>query len=195
MTLELVTKSFDVTPVTAGGQAFERLRVPAYVHGFTLEPGLPQVPLKGILMEIPARQTGAGRGAGCHEPGARGLPGLPGAVAPGGREQPGGGGLQLGRGRLPRERLLPGGCGGAFHRVRVPGPGAAAADLLPPAVQPGHRGAAALRAAAGAGRICTPPPPSHKATADKSAQQTSVFRPQQSTGPRPPKPQAQAATR
>ena len=53
MTLELVTKSFDVTPVTAGGQAFERLRVPAYVHGFTLEPGLPQVPLKGILLDIP----------------------------------------------------------------------------------------------------------------------------------------------
>ena len=40
--------------MTAGGQAFERLRVPAYVHGFTLEPGLPQVPLKGILLEIPA---------------------------------------------------------------------------------------------------------------------------------------------
>ena len=53
MTVELVTKSFDVTPVTAGGQAFERLRVPAYVHGFTLEPGLPQVPLKGILLDIP----------------------------------------------------------------------------------------------------------------------------------------------
>ena len=53
MTLELVTKSFDVTPVTAGGQAFERLRVPAYVHGYTLEPGLPQVPLKGILVDIP----------------------------------------------------------------------------------------------------------------------------------------------
>ena len=53
LTLELVTKSFDVTPVEAGGQAFERLRVPAYVHGYTLEPGLPQVPLKGILLDIP----------------------------------------------------------------------------------------------------------------------------------------------
>ncbi len=54
MTLELATKSFDVTPVEAGGEAFERLRVPAYVHGFTLEPGLPQVPLKGMLLDIPA---------------------------------------------------------------------------------------------------------------------------------------------
>ncbi len=54
MTLDLVTKSLDVTPVTAGGQAFERLRVPAYVHGYTLAAGLPQVPLKGILLDIPA---------------------------------------------------------------------------------------------------------------------------------------------
>jgi len=53
LTLELTTKSFDVTPVVAGGQAFERLRVPAYVHGFTLAAGLPQVPLKGILLDIP----------------------------------------------------------------------------------------------------------------------------------------------
>ncbi len=54
MTLELTTKSFDVTPVEANGEAFERLRVSGYVHGFTLEPGLPQVPLKGMLIDIPA---------------------------------------------------------------------------------------------------------------------------------------------
>ena len=64
MTLELVTKSFDVTPVEAGGEAFERLRVPAYVHGLTQAAGLPQVPLKGILLDIPqgkqARVDGAG---------------------------------------------------------------------------------------------------------------------------------------
>ncbi len=54
VTLELVTKSFDVTPVVVGGQAFERLRIPAYVHGYTLEPGLPQLPLKGILLDVPA---------------------------------------------------------------------------------------------------------------------------------------------
>jgi hypothetical protein len=54
VTLELVTKSFDVTPVVVGGQAFERLRIPAYVHGYTLEAGLPQLPLKGILLDVPA---------------------------------------------------------------------------------------------------------------------------------------------
>ena len=53
MTLELLTKSFDVTPVEAGGEAFERLRVPAYVHGLTLEPGLPQMPVKGVLLDLP----------------------------------------------------------------------------------------------------------------------------------------------
>jgi hypothetical protein len=53
MTLELTTQGFDVTPVTAGGQAFERLRVPGYVHGYTVAVGLPQVPLKGILLDVP----------------------------------------------------------------------------------------------------------------------------------------------
>ena len=28
--------------------------MPAYVHGYTLEPGLPQLPLKGILLDVPA---------------------------------------------------------------------------------------------------------------------------------------------
>ena len=58
MTLELLTKHFDVTPVVVGGQAFERLRVPGYVHGFTQEVGSPQVPLKGILLDIPPGKQG-----------------------------------------------------------------------------------------------------------------------------------------
>jgi hypothetical protein len=58
MTLELTTQGFDVTPVTAGGQAFERLRVPGYVHGYTQAAGLPQVPLKGVLLDVPSgKQT------------------------------------------------------------------------------------------------------------------------------------------
>ena len=54
VTLELVTPGFDVTPVAVGGESFERLRIPAYVHGYTLEAGLPQLPLKGILLDVPA---------------------------------------------------------------------------------------------------------------------------------------------
>jgi hypothetical protein len=57
VTLELLTRSFDTTPVQVGGQAFERLRVPAYVHGFTQEIGNPQLPLKGILIDVPEGKT------------------------------------------------------------------------------------------------------------------------------------------
>ena len=109
MTIELVTKSFDVTSVVAGGQAFERLRVASYVHGFTLAAGLPQVPLKGILLDIPQGKQARVEVLDAAQPDAFRLPGLSGAGLPGRREQPGGGGVQLGRGRLPRKRLLPGG--------------------------------------------------------------------------------------
>ena len=57
VTLELLTRSFDITPVQVGGQAFERLRVPDYVHGFTQEVGSPQLPLKGILLDVPEGKT------------------------------------------------------------------------------------------------------------------------------------------
>ena len=53
MTLELVTASFDVTPVAVEGQEFERLRVPSYVHGVTATAGSPQLPLKGVLIDLP----------------------------------------------------------------------------------------------------------------------------------------------
>jgi uncharacterized membrane protein YgcG len=59
VTLELATKSFDATPVTAGGQTFERLRIPDYLHGYTLESGWPQVPLKGVLLDIPEGKRAA----------------------------------------------------------------------------------------------------------------------------------------
>ncbi len=53
VTLELVTGRLDVSPVEVGGQAFERLRLPGAVHGYTLEPGRPQLPVKGMLLDIP----------------------------------------------------------------------------------------------------------------------------------------------
>ena len=36
-----------------GGEAFERLRVAEYVHGYTRELGLPQLPVKGVLIDLP----------------------------------------------------------------------------------------------------------------------------------------------
>jgi hypothetical protein len=53
LTIELVTKQVDVTPVAVGGERFERLRVTDYVHGYTGEPGLAQVPVKGVAIDLP----------------------------------------------------------------------------------------------------------------------------------------------
>jgi hypothetical protein len=53
MTLELHTDSFDTEVVTAGGEEFERLRIVDYIHGHTREVGKPEMPVKGILLDIP----------------------------------------------------------------------------------------------------------------------------------------------
>ena len=80
VTLELLTKQVDVTPVTVGGEQFERLRVAEYVHGYTREQGLPQLPVKGVLIDLPEGKQGAAAGACDREPGALWLPGVPGAA-------------------------------------------------------------------------------------------------------------------
>ncbi len=56
-TLELLTPACDVTPVSANGETFERLRISGLVHGFTLEPGRPQLPVKGVFVTLPAGKT------------------------------------------------------------------------------------------------------------------------------------------
>ena len=53
VTLELLTDSFDTELVYAGAQEFERLRIAEYIHGYSAEVGYPQMPLKGILIDIP----------------------------------------------------------------------------------------------------------------------------------------------
>ena len=63
VTLELVTKQVDVTPVAVGAERFERLRVAEYVHGYTREQGLPQLPVKGHSDRSAGGQTGAAAGA------------------------------------------------------------------------------------------------------------------------------------
>ena len=45
-------------PVQVGGEAFERLRVAEYVHGYTRELGLPQLPVKGVLIDLPEGKQG-----------------------------------------------------------------------------------------------------------------------------------------
>jgi hypothetical protein len=57
VTLELHTESFDTEVVTAGGQEFERLRIADYIHGRTQDVGQPEVPVKGIFLDLPKGQS------------------------------------------------------------------------------------------------------------------------------------------
>ncbi|MEA2079023.1 MAG: C25 family peptidase propeptide domain-containing protein, partial [Pseudomonadota bacterium] len=57
ITLELFTGTFDTEVVTAGGQEFERLRIADYIHGHTQELGKPEVPVKGIFLDLPEGQS------------------------------------------------------------------------------------------------------------------------------------------
>ncbi|MGD9045326.1 MAG: DUF2341 domain-containing protein, partial [Desulfobacterales bacterium] len=59
VTLELKTGYFNSDTVYADGLEFERLRIEEYIHGYTAETGKPQMPLKGILIDLPEGMTGA----------------------------------------------------------------------------------------------------------------------------------------
>ena len=53
MTLALNTSGFEAEVVTVDGQEFERLHIADYVHGYTSRVGAPQLPLKGLLIDVP----------------------------------------------------------------------------------------------------------------------------------------------
>jgi hypothetical protein len=53
VTLELHTAGFEAEVVKEGADEFEQLHIADYVHGYTDELGAPQLPLKGILIDIP----------------------------------------------------------------------------------------------------------------------------------------------
>jgi hypothetical protein len=57
ITLELRTNGFDAQDVVVDSQEFERVRIGEYIHGYTAETGKPQLPLKGILLDVPAEKT------------------------------------------------------------------------------------------------------------------------------------------
>jgi len=54
VTLELLTEGFDTELIDVDGQEFERLRIADYIHGYTSQIGQPEMPLKGILIDLPA---------------------------------------------------------------------------------------------------------------------------------------------
>ena len=53
MVLELVTSKFDFNRVVAGGSEFERLRIEEYMHGYTQRTGFPEMPVKGVFIDVP----------------------------------------------------------------------------------------------------------------------------------------------
>ena len=53
ITLELRTDAFEMGIVENEGEAFQRLRILDYIHGFTDEVGKPELPVKGILLDLP----------------------------------------------------------------------------------------------------------------------------------------------
>ena len=59
VTLELKTEYFDTETVYAHGLEFERIRIEEYIHGYIGETGKPQMPLKGILIDIPEGMVGS----------------------------------------------------------------------------------------------------------------------------------------
>ncbi len=54
MTLVLNTSGFEAEVVNANSQEYEQLAVADYVHGYTGQVGAPQLPLKGLLIDVPA---------------------------------------------------------------------------------------------------------------------------------------------
>jgi hypothetical protein len=59
VTLELRTESFESVVLDEGGVSYQRLRVPEYVHGYTDAVGKPELPVKGILIDLPAGKGGS----------------------------------------------------------------------------------------------------------------------------------------
>jgi hypothetical protein len=57
LVLELVTPGFDSARVSGKGEEFERLSIPGYVHGYTRVTGYPELPVKGVLIEVPEGKT------------------------------------------------------------------------------------------------------------------------------------------
>jgi hypothetical protein len=54
MTLALTTSGFEAGVISVGGQEFEQLKIADYVHGYTGDVGAPQLPLKGLMINVPA---------------------------------------------------------------------------------------------------------------------------------------------
>jgi hypothetical protein len=57
ITIELRTDGFEAQQVVVEKEEFERLSISEYIHGYTTETGKPQLPLKGILLDVPSGKS------------------------------------------------------------------------------------------------------------------------------------------
>ncbi len=57
MTIALNTGGFEAEVVTVDGREYEQLNISDYVHGYTAQTGAPQLPLKGLLIDVPQGKT------------------------------------------------------------------------------------------------------------------------------------------
>jgi hypothetical protein len=57
--LELRTGAFEATVVEHAGEAYDRLRIPEYIHGWAEEIGKPEMPVKGVILDIPEGKSAA----------------------------------------------------------------------------------------------------------------------------------------
>jgi hypothetical protein len=57
VTVELVTSGFKTDSVEVKGQAYQRISIPSYSHGYTAMKGFPRLPIKGVLVEVPEKST------------------------------------------------------------------------------------------------------------------------------------------
>jgi CheY-like chemotaxis protein len=53
MTIALNTSGFEAEVIPVDGAEYERLYIADYVHGYTSRVGTPQLPLKGLLIDVP----------------------------------------------------------------------------------------------------------------------------------------------
>ncbi|MGA1794649.1 MAG: DUF2341 domain-containing protein [bacterium] len=57
VTLELRTEAFAKTEVRVNGTTYQRLKIDEYIHGATEQVGSPELPVKGILLDVPDGMT------------------------------------------------------------------------------------------------------------------------------------------
>jgi hypothetical protein len=65
MSLELATEGVLSEKVQVGDTIYDRIRVPSYIHGYTHEVGKPELPVKGILVDLPEGASASLRVSQC----------------------------------------------------------------------------------------------------------------------------------